>query len=112
MSRASRTRSGVASVCAAGSILPLVPDLVTPGAAESIAVKVYRLVRTRGVSPEEALRDCLDEYQNPIPKEVMDFQIGLAVREASDLDFVPEAFRPGPVRSPKLSPGDGVSSPT
>jgi hypothetical protein len=24
----------------------------------------------------------------------MDFQIGLAVREASDLDFVPPAFRP------------------
>jgi hypothetical protein len=26
---------------------------------------------------------------------VMEFQIALAVREASDLDFVPPAFRPG-----------------
>jgi len=70
-----------------------VPSLVTPGAAESIAIKVYRLVKTKGVNAVEALRDCLDEYQNPIPSDVMDFQIGLAVREASDLDFVPQEFR-------------------
>lgn len=71
----------------------LLPGLVTPGTAESIAIKIYRLVKTRGVDSVEALRDCLDEYQNPIPKDVMDFQIGLAVREASDLDFVPQVFR-------------------
>ncbi|MEM6280328.1 MAG: ATP-binding protein, partial [Verrucomicrobiota bacterium] len=74
-------------------IRPLVPSLVTPGAAESLAIKLYRLVKTRKISAVEALQDCLDEYQNPIPQEIMDFQIGLAVREASDLDFVPEAFR-------------------
>ncbi len=74
-------------------LLPLVPSLVTPGAAESIAIKVYRQVKTKDLSAVDALRDCLDEYQNPIPKEIMDFQIGLAVREASDLDFVPDVFR-------------------
>jgi len=83
-------------------LLEFIPDLVTPGAAESIAMKVYRLVRTAGrggaeagepVDALEALRDCLDEYQNPVPVEIMDFQIGLAVAEASDLAFVPEAFR-------------------
>ncbi|MEM7603402.1 MAG: ATP-binding protein, partial [Verrucomicrobiota bacterium] len=74
-------------------ILPLVPTLVTPGAAESIAIKIYRQVRTKDLSSVEALKDCLDEYQNPIPKEIMDFQIGLAVTEASDLDFVPGEFR-------------------
>lgn len=71
----------------------LVPSLVTPGAAESIAIKVYRHVKTQNVDAVEALRACLDEYQNPIPGDVMDFQIGLAVREASDLDFVPQEFR-------------------
>ncbi|MEX2579882.1 MAG: AAA family ATPase [Verrucomicrobiales bacterium] len=71
----------------------LVPKLVTAGAAESIAVKVYRRGKTKGLDPVEALRDCLDDYQNPIPSDAMDFQIGLAVREASDLDFVPEPFR-------------------
>ncbi|MCB1061957.1 MAG: AAA family ATPase [Verrucomicrobiae bacterium] len=75
------------------AIIPLLPELVTPGAAESIAIKVYRLVKTRQVDAVEALRDCLDEYQNPVPKDVMDFQIGIAVREASDLDFVPAVFR-------------------
>ncbi len=77
-------------------LLPLVPDYVTPGAAESIAIKVYREVRTAGEAGKEALAalyDCLDEYQNPVPEETMRFQIGLAVREASDLAFVPEVFR-------------------
>ena len=74
-------------------LLPLVPTMITPGAAESIAVKVYRQVRTEAVTPLDGLRDCLDEYQNPVPEEVMNFQIGLAVHEASDLGFVPETFR-------------------
>jgi SpoVK/Ycf46/Vps4 family AAA+-type ATPase len=74
-------------------IVPLIPAMITPGSAEAIAVKVYRQVRASSVDPVEGLRDCLDEYQNPIPSEVMDFQIGLAVREASDLSFIPEAYR-------------------
>ncbi len=74
-------------------LLPLIPALVTPGAAESLAIKVYRLVKTRSLSPRESLRDCLKDYQSPVPTEVMRHQIGLAVREASDLDFVPDVFR-------------------
>src|SRR5277367_4924493 len=70
-----------------------VPTLLTPGAAETLAVKVYRLVRAQGLSAGDALRQCLVGYQNPVPREVMDFQINLAVAEASDLDFVPVVFR-------------------
>ncbi len=78
-------------------LLPLIPDLVTPGSAESISIKLYRQVRTVGEGSDAlaALRDCLDEYQNPVPEETMRFQIGLAVKEASDLAFVPEVFRVG-----------------
>ena len=72
----------------------LVPPLLTPGAAEALAIKVYRSVRTRSLSHTDALRQCLTGYQNPVPREVLDFQIQLAVREASDLDFVPPVFRP------------------
>jgi len=75
------------------NVLDMIPETVTPGGAESIAIKVYRIVKTKSVDPVEALRDCLDEYQNPIAKDIMDFQIGLAVREASDLDFVPQVYR-------------------
>lgn len=71
----------------------LIPKLLTPGAAESIAVKIYRSVRTEGLSALDALRDTLDGYQIPVPPDVMEFQIALAAREASDGDFVPEAFR-------------------
>lgn len=74
-------------------LIPLIPEWVTPGGAESIAMKVYRLVKTKKLEALEAVRECLDDYQSPISRDVMEFQIGLAVSEASDLDFVPEAFR-------------------
>ncbi|HZN63765.1 MAG TPA: AAA family ATPase [Tepidisphaeraceae bacterium] len=69
------------------------PTLLTPGAAETLSVKLYRLTKTENKSPEDALKAVLTDYQNPVPPEVMDFQIALAVREASDLDFVPAVFR-------------------
>ncbi len=72
------------------SMLPL---LLTPGAAEALAVKTYRMVRTAGLQPMLALKECLTGYQNPVPKSVMDFQIALAVDEATDLDFVPQSLR-------------------
>jgi len=71
----------------------LVPVLLTPGAAETLAVKVYRLVRTTRCGPLEALRSCLTDYQNPVPLETLETQIRLAATEASDLEFVPPAFR-------------------
>lgn len=74
-------------------LVALIPSLITPGAAESISIKVYREVRTTGSDAAAALRNCLDEYQSPVPEETMRFQIGLAVREASDLSFVPAVFR-------------------
>ncbi len=75
------------------AIESLIPKLLTPGAAESIAVKLYRSVRTEGLSAIDALRETLDQYQPPVPPDVMEFQIALAVREASDGEFVPEMFR-------------------
>ncbi|HEX7153080.1 MAG TPA: AAA family ATPase [Thermoanaerobaculia bacterium] len=74
-------------------VAPLVPHLLTPGAAEALAVKLYRVVRTEQKTPVEALRETLDGYQTPVPHDVMEFQIALAAREASDGDFVPEVFR-------------------
>ena len=69
------------------------PLLLTPGAAEALAVKVYRVVRTSGSRPFDALRSCLADYQNPVPLETLEFQIRLAVVETSDLEFVPPDFR-------------------
>jgi hypothetical protein len=72
---------------------PLIPVLLTPGAAEALAVKIYRAVRTSNASPLDVLRACLTDYQNPIPLDTMEFQIRAAVNEASDLEFVPPDFR-------------------
>jgi hypothetical protein len=74
-------------------IQPTVPLLLTPGAAETLATKAYRVSRTQSLSPADALRSCLSQYRNPVDKSVMDFQIALAVREASDAEFIPAAFR-------------------
>jgi hypothetical protein len=86
----------------AGELAALaMPLLLTPGAAEALAVKAYRLVRTAELAPLEAVRRCLVGYQGPVPPDVMEFQMRLAVREATDLAFVAPAFRhlAGPERA-------------
>jgi hypothetical protein len=67
---------------------------MTAGSAEALAVKIYRQVRTSNASLDQVLRDCLREYQNPVPPDVMRFQIAIAAGEATDLEFVPAMFRP------------------
>jgi hypothetical protein len=57
-------------------------------------VKIYRLVRTSNLKLDEVMLSSLREYQNPVSSDVMQFQISLAVAEASDLEFVPAVFRP------------------
>jgi SpoVK/Ycf46/Vps4 family AAA+-type ATPase len=69
------------------------PTLLTPGAAEALAVKTYRYSRTENVSPAAALEACLADYQNPVPADVMEFQMRIAAREATDVAFIPPAFR-------------------
>jgi len=71
-----------------------VPLLLTPGAAEALTVKIYRLVRTSNLKLDEVMLSSLREYQNPVAYDVMQFQINLAVAEASDLEFVPALFLP------------------
>src|SRR5262249_40637068 len=75
------------------TLQPLMPTLLTPGAAETLAVKIYRFVRTSDASPVEAAKASLTDYQNPVPLETLEYQIRLAVAEASDLEFVPTMFR-------------------
>ncbi|MGK9230186.1 AAA family ATPase [Inquilinus limosus] len=69
------------------------PLLLTPGAAEAIAVKAYRLARTQSLGPAEAIAACLEGYQPPVPEDVLRFQMQLAIREATDLAFVPPSLR-------------------
>ena len=86
------------------SLESCVPLLLTPGAAEALAMKIYREVRTSSASLDDVLRQCLVEYQNPIQPEVMAFQIQIAADEASELEFVPPAFRRRPSGQPITSP--------
>ena len=76
------------------ALTPQLPLMLTPGSAETLAVKIYRMVRTDAKTPAQALRACLTDYQNPVPLEILNFQVEIAVKEASDLEFVPPRFRP------------------
>ncbi|MBK1854633.1 ATP-binding protein [Verrucomicrobiaceae bacterium 5K15] len=69
------------------------PELLTPGAAEAIAVKARRLTITENCSAVEALELCLRGYLPPISTAVINAQIQLAVEEASDASFIPKTFQ-------------------
>jgi|JRYD01.1.fsa_nt_gb hypothetical protein len=69
------------------------PTMLTPGAAEALVVKAYRHARTQNTSGAAALDASLVDYQNPVPADVLDFQMRIAIREATDLSFVPPQFR-------------------
>jgi len=70
-----------------------VPDLLTPGAAETIIVKAYRVMQTAHISAMDALDRCLAQYQSPVAPDILEAQIKLAIREASDMEFVPLKIR-------------------
>jgi len=69
------------------------PLWLTPGAAEALVIKLYRLTKTEKISPEVALENILKDYRNPIAAETMRFQVNLAIAEASDVEFIPTALR-------------------
>ena len=64
---------------------PRMPTLLTPGAAEALVVKAYRHARTQNVAGGAALEASLVGYQNPVPADVLEFQMRIAIREATDL---------------------------
>lgn len=77
---------------------PLLPDWLTPGAAEALAVKVYRNTKTQAATSNNgsalaALKASLDGYRPAVPREVLAFQMRLSIAEASDPSFVPDAFK-------------------
>ncbi|HTB67886.1 MAG TPA: ATP-binding protein [Steroidobacteraceae bacterium] len=69
------------------------PIMLTPGAAEALVVKAYRMCRTESVAPAAALARCLAGYQSAIPQDVLELQMRLAIQEATDLAFVAEELR-------------------
>lgn len=71
----------------------LFPQMLTPGAAEALVVKAYRVARTESVAPGAALARCLAGYQSAIPQDVLELQMRLAINEATDLAFVAEELR-------------------
>ena len=67
------------------------PALITAGGAEALAVKAVRLVKTKTHTPVEAMHHILTSSRPPIPFETLKAQMRLAVHEATESEFVPEA---------------------
>jgi len=75
-------------------ILAAIPPFMTPASAMVIVDDVSRKkLDTAKGSDRELLRIALRDHQPLIPRLVMQEQCRLAVREASDLDFVPVEFQ-------------------
>jgi hypothetical protein len=70
-----------------------VPDLLTPGAAEALAVKCYRLARLQQLDPSAALRAALTDYVPPVPHEILHYQMKIAADESTEASFVPKRIR-------------------
>jgi hypothetical protein len=58
-----------------------------------LSVKIYRTMKTEGLDAGAAVVRALADYQSPVPRDVLQAQISLAVNEATDWEFVPVAFR-------------------
>ena len=71
-----------------------IPLLLTPGAAEVLAMKIYRLTRADNMPLDAAFARCLEVYQPPVALETIEFQMNLAIAESTDLSFIPELLRP------------------
>jgi hypothetical protein len=78
---------------AQAALLPLVPTWLTPGAAEALAVKAYRLTRTGTPLAADALRASLHGYLPPVDPAIIRAQMQLAAEEATDAEFVPPEVR-------------------
>jgi len=75
-------------------ILGSVPEFLTPASAVVIVDEISRKKREGGnVRDRELLMDALKEYQPMISPVIMREQCRLAVRESSDLRFVPHEFQ-------------------
>jgi hypothetical protein len=77
----------------AAQIEPALPPLLTAGAAQALASKIYRTIEVDRLDPTRAALDALTGYVNPVPLTTLENQIRLAIRECSDIDFVPDFFR-------------------
>ena len=65
-----------------------IPNLLTPGAAEAIAVKVFRGVKAKNLSASEALKSVLTGYLPPIDPGILRHQMNLAASESTEPRFI------------------------
>ena len=70
-----------------------IPNLLTPGAADTLVTKIYRQVKTAQTTPAESLAAALADYQHPVPLQVLEQQMRMAIDEATDMEFVPRPLR-------------------
>ncbi|MDB9742025.1 AAA family ATPase, partial [Akkermansiaceae bacterium] len=66
------------------------PKLLTPGAAEALAVQLFRVHKTSNLEVMPALEKCLEVYRPPVKIEILKAQMQLAVEEATDASMIPD----------------------
>lgn len=87
-----KKRNLILSDAEGAALVDRLPTWLTPGAAEALAVKVYRSVQVDSLSIAAAVERAITGYQPPVPRSVLEAQVRLAATEATDPSFVPAAF--------------------
>ena len=75
------------------SLRGCIPDLMTPGEVEALVTDLKRELVVQPDDPVTALKRRLAGYLPPVPVEVIQEQIALAVAECSRAEYIPERFR-------------------
>ncbi len=75
-------------------LLDDIPGLLTPGAAEALSVKAYRLYQLGGLTAYEALSQALGEYRPAVSPAVIRHQMSLAAEESTEKKFIPDQVLP------------------
>ena len=75
-------------------LLPHIPELLTPGAAEALSVKAYRLFKLGEITEVEAITQAFSQYRPAISPAVIKEQMRLAAEEATEKSFIPDEVLP------------------
>ncbi len=75
-------------------LLPHIPELLTPGAAEALSVKAYRLFKLGKITEVEAITQAFSQYRPAISPAVIKEQMRLAAEEATEKSFIPDEVLP------------------
>jgi len=76
------------------ALLESIPELLTPGAAEALSVKAFRLFKLGKLEAHEAIMKILEDYRPAVSPAIIRHQMNLAAEESTEKKFIPDEVLP------------------